>query len=160
MKTLINILEQQLKLLQIIMVAMRSLQRSLIKKELDDCSGLIMQVKRLEQELRILEAERTHAIQTIAIDNGVDFEKMKGEVLIQILPQCDRRPTRLIISQLKEIITHIKFLAQSIHRFSSSVGETMREIFEELLIPNERMYTERGTQKKAEKRAVLHDSTR
>lgn len=160
MKSLTEILEQQFKTLQIIMIAMRSLQRSLVEKDFDNCSTLIVQIKRVEQELQRLEKQRTEIVHNIAVENSVDHKSLTGEVLIALLPQQSRRPTRLILSQIKELTIHIKFLSQSISRFSNSVGGTMRDVFEELVTPHEPMYTEHGSQKQSEKKAILYDNTR
>lgn len=139
------------------LIDMRQLQRFLIGKDFRASSRLTESIKSGKEKIEELERRRLHLLTLYPLPHSVRVEDVRGEQLVAYFPTVHRRKIRVLLSQIKEIITHIRLLSQSIARFSSAIGEAMNAAFEELVSANEYTYAEDGNPQSRAHCALLYD---
>lgn len=155
-----RILNGHFLVLRNMLVNMRQLQRFLVSKDFDACSKLVELIKSDKGALERLEQERLHFLIIHPLHDTGRAEEVSWQELVAYFPTIERRRAHVLVSQIREITTHIQLLSQSISRFSSAVGEAMQAAFEELLSAKEYTYAENGKNHQSQEQcALLYDST-
>ncbi len=159
---ILPIFRRQNSLMRKICACMRTLQRALAFKDMDESAHITAQISTMQQQLDKIEDERFCAANNFLMSHGIPVgpDGAGLATVVKLLSRKDAAELSSIIDDIRQHIHTMQILKASISKFSSTMFNTFQNAQEILTNSNARMYQVDGTQIDAKTKAVLCDHKR
>ena len=160
---IVYIFSREREHLRIIVAAMRSLQRAVVRRDVDDTAHITAQLDALNTELAHIEVERVSAVNDLCAERNAPAppgSEISATTLISLVGREQGGELQQIVRDIREYVAHAQVLSASINRYSRAMDSAIRTATDIITANNGKMYQSDGSHAGAEREALLCDHKR